>query len=137
MVHAALTLFTDTPTGMTGNDDLGTMSAWNVLSSPGLFPVQPGYDTWDLSTPVFERVDLTLDRRYYPRGALTITAPGTSDARHYIRSARVDGTAYDRTYLTTGALRETRSLAFTTGAEPSAWGTAVEDGPPALNQRGE
>lgn len=47
------TLFTDTPTGMTGNDDLGTMSAWNVLSSIGIFPVQPGYDTWGLSTLVF------------------------------------------------------------------------------------
>ncbi|MET7318715.1 GH92 family glycosyl hydrolase, partial [Streptomyces thermoviolaceus] len=99
VVHAALTLFTDTPTGMTGNDDLGTMSAWNVLSSIGIFPVQPGYATWGLSTPVFDRVDLRLDRRHYPRGSLTITAPGTSDARRYIQSASVDGTAYGRTYL--------------------------------------
>jgi predicted alpha-1,2-mannosidase len=133
VVHAALTLFTDTPTGMTGNDDLGTMSAWNVLSSIGIFPVQPGYDTWGLSTPVFERIDLTLDRRYYPRGSLTVTAPGTSGSRRYIRSARVDGSAYGRTYLTTDALRDTRSLAFTVGAEPSAWGTTAEAGPPALN----
>lgn len=91
VVHAALTLFTDAPIGMTGNDDLGTMSAWNVLSSIGIFPVQPGYDTWGLSTPVFERVDLALDRRYYPRGTLTVSAPGSSDRDRYIRSARVDG----------------------------------------------
>ncbi len=80
VVHAALTLFTDSPTGMTGNDDLGTMSAWNVLSSIGIFPIQPGYDTWGLSTPVFDRVDLTWTAATYPRGALTVTAPGTSDA---------------------------------------------------------
>jgi predicted alpha-1,2-mannosidase len=133
VVHAALTLFTDTPTGMTGNDDLGTMSAWNVLSSIGVFPVQPGYATWGLSTPVFDRVDLTLDRRYYPRGSLTITAPGTSDARRYIQSARVDGSAYGRTYLTTDDLRRMRSLAFTVGTEPSRWGTAAQAAPPALN----
>ncbi|MFI1165467.1 GH92 family glycosyl hydrolase [Streptomyces sp. NPDC020801] len=133
VVHAALTLFTDTPTGMTGNDDLGTMSAWNVLSSIGIFPVQPGYDTWGLSTPVFDRVDLRLDRRYYPRGALTVTAPGTSDARRYIQSARLDGSPYDRTYLTTDALRNARSLGFAVGTEPSAWGTSAEAGPPALN----
>ncbi|MFG2947195.1 GH92 family glycosyl hydrolase [Streptomyces adustus] len=132
VVHAALTLFTDAPTGMTGNDDLGTMSAWMVLSSIGVFPVQPGYDTWGLSTPVFERVDLTLDRRYYPRGALTVTAPGTSDGRRYIRSARVDGSPYDRTYLTTADLRGTRSLAFGVGTEPSGWGTADGAAPPAL-----
>jgi predicted alpha-1,2-mannosidase len=133
VVHAALTLFTDTPTGMTGNDDLGTMSAWNVLSSIGLFPVQPGFDTWGLSTPVFERIDLALDRRYYPRGSLTVTAPGTSDSRRYIQSARVDGSRYDRTFLTTDALRDVRSLAFTVGTEPSGWGTTAEAGPPPLN----
>ncbi|GEK01954.1 hypothetical protein TNCT1_42300 [Streptomyces sp. 1-11] len=133
VVHAALTLFTDAPTGMTGNDDLGTMSAWNVLSSIGVFPVQPGYDTWGLSTPVFERVDLTLDRRYYPRGSLTVTAPGTSDGDRYIQSARVDGAPYGRTYVTTRQLRGMRSLAFTVGAEPSGWGTGAHDGPPALN----
>lgn len=132
VVHAALTLFTDTPTGMTGNDDLGTMSAWNVLSSIGIFPVQPGYDSWGLSTPVFERVDLTLDRRYYPRGALTITAPGTSDTDRYVQSARTDGTAYARTYLTTDALRSIRSLGFTVGSQPSGWGTSEAAAPPPL-----
>ena len=132
VVHAALTLFTDTPTGMTGNDDLGTMSAWNVLSSIGIFPIQPGYDTWGLSTPVFDRVDLTLDRRHYPRGALTITAPGTSDTDRYVQSARTDGSAYARTWLTTDALRSVRSLAFTVGPQPSGWGTSPEAVPPPL-----
>ncbi|SEC73745.1 alpha-1,2-mannosidase, putative [Streptomyces sp. 3213] len=132
VVHAALTLFTDGPTGMTGNDDLGTMSAWNVLSSIGIFPVQPGYDTWGLSTPVFERVDLTLDRRYYPHGALTIRAPGATSTDRYIQAARTDGTSYDRTYVTTGLLRSVRSLDFTVGPHPSEWGTSPQAGPPAL-----
>ncbi|MGW5122534.1 GH92 family glycosyl hydrolase [Streptomyces sp. NPDC004069] len=132
VVHAALTLFTDTPTGMTGNDDLGTMSAWNVLSSIGLFPVQPGYPTWGLSTPVFDRVDLRLDRRYYPRGHLTITAPGTSDGNRYIQTVHTDASAYDRTYLTTGALRGLRSIDYTVGPRPSTWGTSAQAAPPAL-----
>ncbi|MFF3492233.1 GH92 family glycosyl hydrolase [Streptomyces sp. NPDC002795] len=132
VVHAALTLFTDTPTGMTGNDDLGTMSAWNVLSSIGIFPVQPGTDTWSLSTPVFERVDVKLDRHYYPKGALTVRAPGTSEGNRYIQSARTDGAAYDKTYLTTEDLRGLRNLSFTVGGEPSAWGTGADAAPPAL-----
>ncbi|MFG2569396.1 GH92 family glycosyl hydrolase [Streptomyces sp. NPDC048567] len=133
VVHAALTLFTNGPTGMTGNDDLGTMSAWMVLSSIGVFPVQPGTDTWGLSTPAFERVDIKLDRRYYPRGALTVRAPGTSDADRYIQSARLDGATQSRTYLTTDDIRSARSLSFTVGDEPSAWGTSPEDAPPALD----
>ncbi|WP_327111939.1 GH92 family glycosyl hydrolase [Streptomyces sp. NBC_01341] len=133
VVHAALTLFTDAPTGMTGNDDLGTMSAWNVLSSIGIFPVQPGTDTWGLSTPVFERVDLTLDRRYYPKGRLTVKAPGTSDSARYIRSARTDGAAYGKTYLTTEDIRGTRDLSFEVGTAPSDWGTSADAAPPALD----
>ncbi|MFD5122374.1 GH92 family glycosyl hydrolase [Streptomyces sp. NPDC058385] len=132
VVHAALTLFTDAPTGMTGNDDLGTMSAWNVLSSIGIFPVQPGTDTWGLSTPVFERVDVTLDRRYYPKGRLTVKAPGTSGSARYIQSAQTDGTAFGKTYLTTDDIRGLRELSFTVGDKPSTWGTSADAAPPAL-----
>ncbi|MFJ9348567.1 GH92 family glycosyl hydrolase [Streptomyces sp. NPDC101237] len=132
VVHAALTLFTDGPSGMTGNDDLGTMSAWNVLSSIGLFPVQPGFGTWGLSTPVFDRADIRLDRRYWPSGGFTVTAPGTSAADRYVQSVRVGGSAYGRTYLTNGSLRTLRSLAFTVGPHPSEWGTSPQAAPPAL-----
>ncbi|MEU6008880.1 GH92 family glycosyl hydrolase [Streptomyces sp. NPDC047453] len=132
VVHAALTLFTDEPAGLSGNDDLGTMSAWKVLASIGLFPVQPGCPTWGLSTPVFERVDLRLDRGYYPRGGLTITAPGTSRKDRYIQSVRAGGAPYDRTYLTTRALRSLGTLSYTVGPRPSAWGTSAQAAPPAL-----
>ncbi|MGD3109157.1 GH92 family glycosyl hydrolase [Streptomyces sp. YGL11-2] len=136
VVHAALTLFTDAPSGMTGNDDLGTMSAWMVLSSIGVFPVQPGTDTWGLSTPVFDRVDLTLDRRYFPAGHFTVTAPGTSATDRYIRSVRLDGTPHDRTYLTTADLRAGRELAFSVGAQPSRWGTGDRAAPPPVGTPG-
>ncbi|MGW2921013.1 GH92 family glycosyl hydrolase [Streptomyces angustmyceticus] len=132
VVHAALTLFTDAPTGMTGNDDLGTMSSWMVLSSIGLFPVQPGTDTWGLSTPVFDRVDLTLDPHYYPAGHFTVTAPGTSTTHRYPQSVHLDGTTHDRTYLTTGDLRTAHDLAFTVGTRPSAWGTGDHAAPPPV-----
>ncbi|WP_129305409.1 GH92 family glycosyl hydrolase [Streptomyces sp. L2] len=132
VVHAALTLFTDGPTGITGNDDLGTMSAWNVLSSIGLFPVQPGYGTWGLSTPVFDRVDLTLDPRFWPGGRLTVTAPGTSAADRYIQAVRADGRPEPRTYVTTARLRSLRTLAFTVGPHPSEWGTSPGAAPPVL-----
>ncbi|UQA91718.1 GH92 family glycosyl hydrolase [Streptomyces halobius] len=132
VVHAALTLFTDTPSGMTGNDDLGTMSAWMVLSSIGVFPVQPGTDSWGLSTPVFDRVDLTLDQHFYPSGRFTLTAPGTSDVDHYLQSVSLDGTHWDRTYLTTDDLRSGRELAFSVGPKPSGWGTGDGAAPPPV-----
>jgi predicted alpha-1,2-mannosidase len=133
VVHAALTLFTDAPNGVTGNDDLGTMSAWQVLSSIGVYPMTPGTDLWGLSTPVFDRVDLTLDRHYYPRGTLTITAPGSSDTHRYIQSAMLGGRSLRTTYLTTGDIRAGKDIALTLGDQPSTWGTAKSAAPPALD----
>ena len=46
-----------------------------------------------MSTPVFDRVDLNLDRRYYPRGRFTVTAPGTSATDRYVQSAALGGRA--------------------------------------------
>jgi predicted alpha-1,2-mannosidase len=135
VVHAALTLFRDTPDGITGNDDLGTMSSWAVLSSIGLYPVVPGSTVWGLSTPVFERVDLALDRRYYPGGHLTITAPGTSGGTRYVRSLRVGGRAYGATWITGADIAAGRDVAFSLGTSPSGWGTRAGDAPPALDRR--
>ncbi|MEU8571467.1 GH92 family glycosyl hydrolase [Streptomyces pathocidini] len=131
VVHAALTLFTDAPDGITGNDDLGTMSSWMVLSSIGVFPVFPGTDTWGLSTPVFDRVDLRLDRRWYPTGGLRISAPGTSGNDRYVQSVRLGGRDLAKTWLRTEDLRRGGELAFRVGPKPSRWGTRVQDAPPS------
>ena len=50
-MRAAETLFTNGPDGMTGNDDLGTMSAWYVFSSLGLYPTMSGANFYGVSTP--------------------------------------------------------------------------------------
>jgi predicted alpha-1,2-mannosidase len=133
VVHAALTLFADAPNGVTGNDDLGTMSSWQVLSAIGVYPMTPGTDLWGLSTPLFDRVDVTLDKRYYPKGHLTITAPGSSDSNRYIQSASLGGKKLSHTYLTTEDIRAGHDIALTLGTSPSAWGTASSDAPPTLD----
>jgi predicted alpha-1,2-mannosidase len=130
VVHAALTLFTDGPDGVTGNDDLGTMSSWMVLSSMGVFPVFPGTDTWGLSTPAFDRVDVRLDRRFYPSGHFTVSAKGTNDTDRYVRSASLGGRKLDRTWISTDDIRRAGSLSFSVGPKPSRWGTGEGDGPP-------
>ncbi|RJK96110.1 GH92 family glycosyl hydrolase [Vallicoccus soli] len=132
VVHAAVTLFSDGPGGMTGNDDLGTMSAWHVLSAMGIYPSVPGSDVWSLSTPVFERVDLALDRDWYPRGSLRISAPGSSEEARYVQSVRVGGTAHPRTWVRGDDLRAGKDIAFRVGTEPSSWGTDPRTAPPSL-----
>ncbi|WP_419183834.1 GH92 family glycosyl hydrolase [Streptomyces albidus (ex Kaewkla and Franco 2022)] len=135
VVDAGLCLFDDSPGGVTGNDDLGTMSSGMVLSSMGIFPVAPGTDTWGLNTPAFDRVELTLDRDWYPRGHFTISADGAGRGQRYIRSASAGGSDLPRTWMSTDDIRGGRDLEFKVGDRPSQWGTGKDDAPPSLRGR--
>ncbi len=79
--------------GLPGNDDAGTMSAWLVYSMLGFYPDCPGSPSYTLTSPVFPKVTIRLDRRYYPQGQLVITTTSQSDAAKciYIKDVHVGG----------------------------------------------
>lgn len=83
--------FTDKPDGIPGNDDCGTMSAWAIFSMIGLYPDCPGSPHYTLTMPVFDRVTLHLDRRYYPQGDLVIEARRPSPDHPFIKSMTLGG----------------------------------------------
>ena len=79
------------PDGIPGNDDCGTMSAWAIFSMIGLYPDCPGSPYYTLTTPVFSKVTLHLDPKYYPNGDITITTDRTSPSQFYIGSMTLGG----------------------------------------------
>ncbi|MFI7546641.1 GH92 family glycosyl hydrolase [Actinoplanes sp. NPDC049599] len=129
VVRAAMTLFTTGPDGMTGNDDLGTMSAWYVFSSLGLYPTMSGAGFLALSSPQFPTATVRTGG-----GTLTITAPGASDANRYIQRVRLNGAPVARTWLDWSAVARGGTLTHTLGARPSSWGTSVAAQPPSVNK---
>ncbi|WP_394816802.1 GH92 family glycosyl hydrolase [Streptomyces lonegramiae] len=137
VVRAAMTLFTTGPDGMTGNDDLGTMSAWYVFSSLGLYPTMSGGDFLAVSSPQFESAVVRIGR-YGTRqgGTLTVTAPGASDERRYVRGVAVDGRELPRTWLPWSAVAHGGSLAHRLGTEPGSWGTGPGAEPPSVGGAG-
>ena len=82
--EALLTLYDASPKGYPGNDDLGTMSAWYVLASLGLYPAIPGTDVLTLGSPLFAHARLRLTG-----GVLDIKARGASDRTAYVRRLSV------------------------------------------------
>ena len=56
--------YTTAPAGLPGNDDTGTMSAWAVFSMMGFYPDCPGNPSYTLTTPRFDRIEITLDPAY-------------------------------------------------------------------------
>ncbi|GAB7039278.1 MULTISPECIES: GH92 family glycosyl hydrolase [Catenuloplanes] len=129
VVRAAMTLFTTGPDGMTGNDDLGTMSAWYVFSALGLYPTMSGADFLTVSSPVFPGATVRTGT-----GTLRITAPGVSDTARYVQDVRLDGGRLTRNWVTWDAVADGGTLAHAVGSRPSRWGTAPQAEPPSVNR---
>jgi predicted alpha-1,2-mannosidase len=135
VVRAAETLFTNGPDGMTGNDDLGTMSAWYVFSSLGLYPTMSGANFYGVSSPQFPGATIKVgDYASSQGGTLQITAPGASQDDRYIQTASLNGRGFTRTYVTQQDIAHGGRLAYTLGTQPSTWGTAKQDAPPSVDR---
>jgi predicted alpha-1,2-mannosidase len=131
VARAAMEVYNSRPDGMPGNDDTGTMSAWYVLASLGIYNVTPGVPAWELNSPAYHRVVLHLGA---PDRVFTIDAPGASTLNKYIESATLRGGGFDRTYLTQCELRPGAVLHLALGpTEGSTWGTAAAAAPPSFS----
>jgi predicted alpha-1,2-mannosidase len=89
--------FNATESGLPGNDDSGAMSAWYVLAAAGLYPVAPGSPEYQLSTPMFERIVLHLNKEYYSGQTFTIATYGTGVT---ITSTVLNGETLNRNWIT-------------------------------------
>ena len=78
--------YKNTPDGIPGNDDTGTMSAWAVFSMMGFYPDCPGEPYYTLTTPVFDKVSITT-----PQGEITIECERPDNECHYIESISLNG----------------------------------------------
>jgi putative alpha-1,2-mannosidase len=121
-------LFTNAPNGVTGNDDLGTMSAWYLFSALGLYPAVPGSGEFLLHAPRFAKVDVALGNGRQ----LTLRAPGADGrALQYVQGVDVDGKAHSAVWLDWETLRSGADITWTLGAQApqQGWGTATKDLP--------
>jgi predicted alpha-1,2-mannosidase len=128
VLRAAETLFGNGPSGVTGNDDLGTMSAWYLFSALGMYPDAPGSGRFLLHAPRFARIDVDLDNGR----TLRIEAPG-ADARgvQYIQGVQFEGAPSQQVWIDWQKLRNGGTLRYALGNARSEWGTAQNDLPAA------
>jgi predicted alpha-1,2-mannosidase len=116
-------LYSLTPGGEPGNDDLGALSSWYVWATLGLYQQTPGVPMLVLGTPQFPRE--VIHGAY---GQLTINASGAGDT--YVRGLTVNGKPSSHTYIT---LKGTSELDFTLSKSPdTSWGSAAGDAPPSF-----
>ena len=68
--------FKNTPEGLPGNDDTGTMSAWLIYSMMGIYPISPAEPSYTITSPVFDKITIQLDSKYYKNKQLIIEKKG-------------------------------------------------------------
>jgi predicted alpha-1,2-mannosidase len=115
-----------TPDGLSGNDDLGQMSAWLVFTALGFYPVTPGSLEYVIGRPFVNRAVLTL-----PNGKPLIVIADQLDDRHpYVGKVALNGTPVTRAYLRHDEIMAGGDLRFTMQATPNkAWAKRSADRP--------
>ena len=88
--------YTCAPDGYCGDEDNGQTSAWYVFSALGFYPVCPATEQYAIGSPLFDRVTL-----HFPDGkSTTIGACGNSAESCYVKSLKLNGKEYSKTYFT-------------------------------------
>jgi predicted alpha-1,2-mannosidase len=108
--------------GWQGDEDEGQMGAWFVMSALGLFEMDGGTSVVpkvDLSSPLFERVEIRLDPRFHPGRHFVIEARGASPDNTYIQSARLNGHPLTAPRIRFADIVAGGSLVYAMGPEPN------------------
>jgi len=88
--------YTTKPDGIPGNDDAGTMSAWAVLNMIGFYPDCPGEPYYTLVSPVFDRITIKLDERYWKQKELVIEVNKSNPEDLYIEKITLGGKPFNK-----------------------------------------
>lgn len=112
-------MFTTQPDGLCGNDDCGQMSAWYVFSAMGFYPVTPGQNTYAIGSPIFDKVTINLENGK----KFIITAEDNSFKNKFIKSASINGSKLEYSYLTHQQIMDGGELVFGMTETPTnLWG---------------
>jgi predicted alpha-1,2-mannosidase len=104
------------PDGLSGNDDCGQMSAWDIFTTMGFYPVNPASGRFVFGAPQIPELSISL-----PAGKqFVIQAKNLSKANKYVQSISLNGRGYDKSYITYTDIMNGGSLIFTMTDKPAA-----------------
>ena len=107
--------------GFCGNEDVGQLSAWYVLSALGFAQVCPGYPAYFVNTPLFEKAVIKLDSRYHTcakSDVFTVKCDKNPLEYPYIKGLRLNGEEINRPYITYEEITDGGNVEFILSKEP-------------------
>jgi predicted alpha-1,2-mannosidase len=116
------------PTGLSGNDDAGQMSAWYIFAATGFYPVTPVSGEYLLCSPLFEKIKIQLP----DNKTMDIIRHQDSPDAIYIREIKLNGSEHPCNFITYNELINGGTLEFFLTDQPTNWGSTKENQPPGL-----
>jgi predicted alpha-1,2-mannosidase len=114
--------YSDGPGGLSGNDDAGQMSAWYVFAAMGFYPIDPVSGNYQLTTPLFDRVNIRLENGRQ----LEIVCYRKTAADQFIERVHWNGKSYNRNFLQHELISQGGKLEIWLREQPTQWGSSVE-----------
>ena len=118
-------MYLDQPDGLSGNEDVGQMSAWYVISAMGLYQVEPTGGRYVIGSPLFDKASVNVGGGK----KFMVVAKNNSDKNIYVQSARLNGRPYTKSYIEFNDITRGGTLELTMGPRPSKWGFKQADRP--------
>lgn len=118
-------MYQNAPDGLSGNEDVGQMSAWYVISTCGLYQVEPAGGKFIIGSPLFEKAALNVGNGK----TFTVLAKDNSDKNVYVQRVMLNGKPYTKSYISYDDIIKGGTLELVMGPKPSKWGTAKVDRP--------
>ena len=114
--------------GVPGDEDGGGMSAFVAFSSMGFYPVTPGSPTYNIGSPMFPYVKMTLSNGKI----FEIIAENCSDENKYIQSATLNGKELNQPWFNHSDIANGGKLVLKMGDKANkAWGSDLKNVPPS------
>ncbi len=110
------TQYRDAYDGLSGNEDMGQMSAWYLMSALGFYEVEPASGRYWFGSPSIERADITVEG-----GTFTIETVNNSDENIYIKSVKLNGKEYSLPYIEHKDIAAGGKLVFEMSNLPGLW----------------
>ena len=114
-------MYLDQPDGLSGNEDVGQMSAWYILSSVGLYQVDPVGGRFVIGSPLFDKATVNVGGGK----TFTVVAKNNSDKNIYVQSVRLNGKTLKNSYVDFNDIRHGGTLELVMGPKPSKWASAA------------
>ena len=116
-VHQVLTtLYHDAPDGLSGNEDVGQMSAWYILSALGFYQADLTRPYFWFGYPMLDKAEIKV-----PGGVFTVETEGRSAENRYIQSVTLNGKPYSLPYIDFKDIKAGNTLVFTLGPDKVLW----------------